>query len=74
MMHLHVCNLHVLLTFHTCYVLSSSCRYVMLLSQKDMYQYETQRAGLVHMPIKEISGCPTMMCPISEGRYVPCKF
>ena len=56
-----------------CYVLASACRYVMLLSHKDMYQYETQRAGLVHMPIKGISGCPTMTCLISEGRYVPCK-
>lgn len=56
-----------------CYVLSSVCRYVMLLSHKDMYQYETQRAGLVHLPIKEISGCRMMMCLISEGRYVPCK-
>ena len=73
-MHLDVSNLLALLTFHTQYVLTSSCRYVMLLSHKDIYQYETQRAGLVHMPIMEISGCPTMMCPISEGRYVPCKF
>jgi hypothetical protein len=46
----------------------------MLLSHKDIYQFETQRAGLVHMPTKEISGCPTMMCLISEGRYVPCNF
>jgi len=57
-----------------CYGLSSACRFVTLLSHKDMYQYETQMAGLVHMPIKEISGCPMMMCPISEGRYVPWKF